>query len=82
MSTNNIGMWASYVQDSTSSDFKDIKLNQDLFNRLATGACFNQCARTDVDIVFLNELECTYKCMITYKQAFSLLKNVENNNAV
>lgn len=40
-------------------------------------ACFNQCARTDVDIVFMNEMECAYKCMITYKQAFSIVKELD-----
>ena len=40
-------------------------------------ACFNQCARTDVDIVFMNEMECAYKCMITYKQAFAIVKELD-----
>ena len=73
----NVGLWASYVNSSSSQDFKSIKLNEDLFNRMATSACFNQCARTDVDIVFLNELECVYKCMITYKQSLTLLKEID-----
>ncbi len=73
----NVGLWASYVSSSSSNNFKDIPLNQDLFNRMTIGACFNQCARTDVDIVFLNELECTYKCVITYKDTFGLLKQLD-----
>ena len=52
-------------------------LNADLFNRMAVGACFKQCAKTDIDIVSMNEMECTYKCMITYKQALPLLQQLE-----
>jgi hypothetical protein len=63
----NVGMWATYVAGSSSADFKKIATNDDLFNRMVMPACFNQCARTDVDIVFMNEMECAYKCAITYK---------------
>ena len=73
----NVGLWASYVNASSSNNFKDIALNADLFNRMVVPACFNQCARTDVDIVFLNEMECAYKCMITYKQSLNLLKDLD-----
>jgi hypothetical protein len=40
-------------------------------------ACFQQCAKTDIDIVFLNEMECAYKCMITYKQAYRYLNDLD-----
>jgi len=70
-------MWANYVSGSTSMDFKKIDTNSDLFNRMVVPACFNQCARTDVDIVFMNEMECAYKCMITYKQSLALVKDLE-----
>jgi hypothetical protein len=53
-----------------SGEFAKVGLNQDLFNKLVQPACFNQCSRKDIDIVFLNEVECMYKCMITYKQTF------------
>ena len=66
----NTGLWANFVTASSSKEFRDIPLNQDLFNRMVIPSCFNQCAKTDIDIVFLNEVECTYKCIITYKQAF------------
>ena len=70
-------MWAHYVASSSAQDLKSIELNKDLFNRMTVSACFSQCARTDIDAVFLNEMECTYKCMITYKEAFSLVKNLD-----
>ena len=54
-----------------------MQLNRDLFNRMVVPSCFKQCAKTDVDIVFLNEMECTYKCIITYKQAFSMIKDLD-----
>jgi hypothetical protein len=52
-------------------------LNADLFNRMALGACYKQCAKTDIDIVSMNEMECTYKCMITYKQSLPLLQQID-----
>jgi hypothetical protein len=52
---------------SSTQDYKSIALNRDLFNRMVVPACFKQCSRTDIDIVFLEEMECAYKCMITYK---------------
>lgn len=78
MSTmNNTGLWGSFVSATSSNEFKSIGNNTDLFNRLVVPACFRQCAKTDVDIVFLNEMECTYKCVITYKQAYSTLQNLD-----
>ena len=73
----NIGLWAGFVNASASNNFKDIALNKDLFNRMVVPACFNQCAKTDVDIVFMNEMECAYKCMITYKQSVGLLSDID-----
>lgn len=67
---SNVGLWAHYVASSTSTDLTKVPLNNDLYNRMVVPACFKQCARTDVDIVFMNEMECTYKCIITYKQSF------------
>lgn len=75
--TENTGLWASFVNSASQNEYKSINLNQDLFNRMVVPACFKQCSRTDVDIVFLNEMECSYKCMITYKQAFTLMKDLE-----
>ena len=69
--------WEKLVKSEDKREYQSISLNKDLFNRMVVPACFNQCAKTDVDIVFLNEMECTYKCMITYKQAFSVLKDLE-----
>ena len=57
--------------------FNGVKLNQSLFDKMVEPVCFEKCAQTDVDIVFINEMECTYKCMILYKQAFNHLKNLE-----
>jgi len=37
----NVGLWASYVNASSSNNFKDIALNADLFNRMVVSACFN-----------------------------------------
>lgn len=67
---SNAGLWGSFVSATASSEFKDIGNNTDLFSRLVVPACFRQCAKTDIDIVFLNEMECAYKCVITYKQAY------------
>ena len=73
----NVPLWAGFVQASAQTDFRDIKLNGDLFNKLTPAACFNQCAQTDVDIVYINEMECTYKCIITYKQSLALLRELD-----
>lgn len=75
--SENTRLWASFLSATASKDFKDLQLNRDLFNRMVVPACFNQCAKTDVDIVFLNEMECTYKCVITYKQAFNIIKDLD-----
>ena len=58
---------------ANNKKLEDIRLNENLFKRLTLPACFKQCARTDIDIAFLNEVECTYKCMITYKDTLRLL---------
>ncbi|CDW85235.1 UNKNOWN [Stylonychia lemnae] len=73
----NSGLWGNFINATSQNDYKDISLNQDLFNRMVVPACFQQCARTDIDVVFLNEMECSYKCMITYKQAFHHLKDLD-----
>lgn len=73
----NSALWASFVSSTAQNDFKAINLNQDLFNRMVVPACFKQCSKTDIDIVFLNEMECAYKCMITYKQAFTHMRDLE-----
>ena len=64
---SNTGIWASTISSASQKEFKDIPINDDLFNRMTLPACFKQCSRTDIDLVFYNEMECTYKCMITYK---------------
>jgi hypothetical protein len=73
----NTGLWASFISATANRDFQNIKANADLFNRMVVPACFRQCAKTDVDIVFLNEMECTYKCIITYKQAYQVLQDLD-----
>ena len=73
----NSGLWASFISATSEKDLNKVRLNQDLFNKMVIPSCFQQCAKTDVDIVFLNEMECTYKCIITYKQAFSLVRDLE-----
>ena len=77
MNTTVPSNWEKFMGSENRKDVEAVKLNRDLFNRMAFPACFNQCSKTDVDIVFLNEMECTYKCLITYKQAFSVLKDAE-----
>ena len=79
MSQQNTGLWASFVNATSSNELRDVPLNQDLFNRMVVPACFKQCSKTDVDIVFLNEMECAYKCVITYKQAFTIVQDLERN---
>lgn len=74
---SNAGLWGNFVSATSSNEFKNINLNQDLFNKMIVPACFKQCSRTDIDIVFLNEMECSYKCMITYKQAFVHLRDLD-----
>ncbi len=76
--TNNTGLWGSFISSTATNEFKSIAPNNDLFNRLVVPACFRQCAKTDVDIVFLNEMECAYKCVITYKQAYTHLNDLDN----
>lgn len=76
-SANNTGLWGSFVSSTASSEYKNIANNKDLFNRLVIPACFRQCAKTDIDIVFLNEMECSYKCVITYKQAYQVLSDLD-----
>ena len=75
----NTGIWASQIAAGSQKEFKNIPINDDLFNRMALPACFKQCSRTDIDIVFMNEIECTYKCMITYKDTLRLLHELDNN---
>ncbi len=78
MSTaNNTGLWGSFVTATSQNEFKNINHNNDLFNRLVVPACFRQCAKSDVDIVFLNEMECAYKCVITYKQAYGMMQDLD-----
>jgi len=74
----NMGLLSAFVSANSEHEFKDIPLNKDLFNKMALPACFNQCAKTDVDIVFMNEMECTYKCMITYKQSLNFIRELEH----
>ena len=59
---------------SKTQDLSSIRTNDKLFNRMVLPACFKQCSRTDIDIAFLNEVECTYKCMITYKDTLRMLQ--------
>jgi hypothetical protein len=75
--SHNTGLWGNFVSATASSEFKNINSNNDLFSRMVVPACFRQCAKTDVDIVFLNEMECAYKCVITYKQAYQVLQDLE-----
>ena len=74
---NNTGLWASFVSASSENNFKDIPLNQDLFNKMALPACYRQCARTGIDVVTTDELEQTYKCMITYKQTLQHIRELD-----
>ena len=76
-STDNAGLWGSFIAATSANEFKNIAPNNDLFNRMVVPACFRQCAKTDVDIVFLNEMECAYKCVITYKQAYKLINDLD-----
>ena len=72
MTDANASMMTSTIAARTQ-DLNSIRLNENLFKKLALPACFKQCARTDIDIAFLNEVECTYKCMITYKDTLRML---------
>ena len=80
MSSSNSGLWGQFVSATAQSEFKSVGSNPDLFSRLVVPACFRQCAKTDVDIVFLNEMECAYKCVITYKQAYQVLSDLDKQN--
>ena len=75
--SQNTGLWASFVSASSETDFKNIPLNKDLFNKMALPACFRQTARTGIDTVTTFELEQTYKCIITYKQSLKLIQELE-----
>lgn len=77
MSTTNSNLFSQFASATASNEYKGINSNTDLFNRLVVPACFRQCAKTDVDIVFLNEMECAYKCVITYKQAYQVLSDMD-----
>ena len=74
MTSNNTGIWAATIAGASAKEFKDIRNNEELFKRMTLPACFKQCSRTDIDIAFLNEVECTYKCMITYKDTLRMLQ--------
>ena len=78
MAEQNAGLWAGSIAQATQKDFKDIPLNEDLFNKLTLPACFKQCSRTDIDVVFKNEMECTYKCMITYKDTLRKFQQIDH----
>ena len=75
---HNMGLFSSFMTASSEHEFRDIPLNKDLFEKMTLPACFNQCAKTDVDIVFMNEMECTYKCMITYKQSLNYIRELDH----
>ena len=36
----NMGMWASFISSTASDEYKYIKMNRDLFNRMVVPACF------------------------------------------
>lgn len=36
----NAGLWGNFVSASSGNEFKNIPLNQDLFNRMVVPACF------------------------------------------
>ena len=74
---SNTGIWASTLASASAKEFKDIAINEDLFAKMTMPACFSQCSRTDIDIVFKEELECMYKCQITYKQSLKMLQETD-----
>ena len=76
-SQNNAALWGNFVSATGQNEYKNINLNVDLFNRMVVPSCFKQCSRTDIDIVFLNEMECTYKCIITNKQALQHVRALD-----
>ena len=58
-------------------EFNSVKLSKSLFDKLVEPACFNVWNMTDTDIVFQNDIEWTYRCMIAYKKVFNHLKTLE-----
>lgn len=40
MSNQNTGLWGSFINATSSNEFKNIQGNPDLFNRLVVPACF------------------------------------------
>ena len=72
--SDNVGIWAGSISSASQKDFKDITTNTDLAKKMIMPACFKQCSRTDIDIVFNNEMTCMYKCMLTYKDSIRLMK--------
>ena len=77
METENVKLLKDSVSGYGSEDFSKVALNKDLFDMMVQPACFNQCSRKDIDIVFTNEIGCMYKCMIAYKQGFNYLATRE-----
>ena len=53
------------------------KSDYQLFQKQSIPQCYNMCARTDIDVVLLPEMECTFKCLITYRQAYKELMKHE-----
>lgn len=49
---HNVGVMSHFISNSAGNDLKTIPLNKELFGMMAYPACFKQCARTDVDILF------------------------------
>ena len=74
----NTGVWASTIASASKKDFRDIRTNDDLMLRMTLPACFKQCSRTDIDLVLMDEMECTYKCMITYKDTMKLFRKLDH----
>ena len=74
----NTALWASFVADSSKQNFSDIPLNKELYLKQLFPKCFEQCSRTDIDIVFMPEWECAYKCAVTYRDTLDLLKRVDS----
>ena len=60
-----------------SGEFKRVANNKEMFDILVQPACYNQCVKSQINQLLLSEMECTYKCMITYKQMFTEI--IDNN---
>eukprot|EP00355_Strombidium_rassoulzadegani_P008510 CAMPEP_0168625526 /NCGR_PEP_ID=MMETSP0449_2-20121227/10068_1 /TAXON_ID=1082188 /ORGANISM="Strombidium rassoulzadegani, Strain ras09" /LENGTH=78 /DNA_ID=CAMNT_0008667305 /DNA_START=8 /DNA_END=244 /DNA_ORIENTATION=+ len=72
-SKNNIDLLGNLMSGLSAQDLTKVEVSDDMFTRMALPACFKQC-NPSPDLVKMEDMECTYLCVLTYRDAFNELK--------